>query len=210
MNRSVIGRPAASAAALLPRRAPPPPWTRPALLSALLGATLLSATLLAGAQGAVRASDASVTFAYRVTLIPVTGSVNALSSSGTLDFADLQATRATVRVDLGSLKTGIALRDEHAREALGAAEHPTATFTLNRFDGPTRVAAGQTVTGDASGSFTLNGVTRPLRAPVTLTRSGERLNVRSAFTLRPQEYGVNVRGADQTTSVTVNFTLGAP
>lgn len=155
------------------------------------------------------ATDAQVRFDYRVTLIPVRGTANSLSAATALDFARLDATRATVRVDLASLRTGIALRDRHAREALGTAEHPEAVFTLNRYQGPASIAPGQTVRGEVSGSFLLRGVARPVTAPVTLTRQGERLNVETRFVLQPRDHGVNVRGADQTTTVTARFTLTA-
>jgi polyisoprenoid-binding protein YceI len=155
------------------------------------------------------ATGAQVSFAYRVTLIPVRGTAHALSAATSLDFARLDATRATVRVDLASLKTGIALRDRHAREALGAAEYPGAVFTLNRYQGPASIAPGQTIKGEVSGTFLLRGVARPVTAPVTLTRQGERLNVQTRFTLQPRDHGVNVRGADQTTTVTASFTLAA-
>lgn len=175
----------------------------------------LLALLLGGAAPALapptpfNATDAQVSFAYRVTLIPVKGTAHALSAATSLDFERLDATRATVRVDLASLKTGIALRDRHAREALGAAEHPEAVFTLGRYQGPASIAPGQTVKGEVSGTFSLRGVARPITAPVTLSRQGERLNVQTRFTLQPRDHSVNVRGADQTTTVTASFTLAA-
>lgn len=159
------------------------------------------------AQAPFQAGNASVRFAYRVTLIPVNGTANALSSAVRLNFDDLAATRATVRVDLTSLRTGIGLRDQHAREALGAAEHPEAVFTVTKFSGPDRIAPGQTLGGQVSGAFALKGVTRPLTAPVTLSRAGDTLQVTTEFTIFPQEHGVQVRGADQTTTVRVAFTL---
>lgn len=175
----------------------------PRLTAALL--VLTSAALAGGAP--YTASDAAVQFAYRVTLIPVSGSANALSAATSLDFDDLRATRATVKVDLTSLKTGIGLRDRHAREALGAGEHPQAVFTVTGYSGPARIAPGQTLKGEVRGTFALKGVTRPLTAPVTLSRSGDRLRVETQFTLHPQDHGVSVPGADQTTTVTATFTL---
>lgn len=173
----------------------------------------LLALLLGGAAPALAppvpfsAADAQVTFAYRVTLIPVRGTAHALTATTSLDFGRLDATRATVRVDLSSLRTGIALRDRHAREALGAAEHPAAVFTLNRYQGPGTIAPGQTVQGEVSGTFSLRGVARPVTAPVTLTRQEGRLSVQTRLTVQPRDHGVNVRGADQTTTITASFTL---
>ncbi|WP_189102908.1 YceI family protein [Deinococcus knuensis] len=179
-------------------------------LLAALPLTLAAALVVtAAAQAAtVRVRDGSVGFAYRVTLIPVNGTVNAVQSSDTtLDFAALRRTRTTVTVNLAALKTGIALRDEHAREALDARNFPNASFTLENFSGPERIQDGQAVQGDVTGTFTLRGVPRPLRAPVTLTRRGNSLNVQATFTVNPQAHGVNVKGGDTSTRVTVNLTL---
>ncbi|MGM9320612.1 YceI family protein [Deinococcus aquaticus] len=163
---------------------------------------------MAAAQAVtLRVTDGSVGFAYRVTLIPVNGTVNAVTSDTTLNFTDLPRTRTTVTVNLGALKTGIALRDGHAREALDAAKFPNVSFTLGNFRGPDRIADGQTVMADVTGTFTLRGVSRPLNAPVTLTRRGNTLNVKTAFTVNPQAHGVTVRGGDTSTRVTVNLTL---
>lgn len=165
--------------------------------------------LASAAQAAApySASNATVKFSYRVTLIPVNGDANALSAATTLDFAKLSATRATVKVDLTSLKTGIALRDKHAREALGADEFPQAVFTITGYRGPESIAAGQTLKAEVTGTFALKGVTRPVTAPITLTRTDRALTVNTEFVVRPQEHGVRVTGADQTTTVTAEFTL---
>ncbi|MCD0174684.1 YceI family protein [Deinococcus sp. 14RED07] len=191
------------------RSLPPPrryrvplPVTLPVLLTAALVVTAAAQT------ATVRVRDGSVGFAYRVTLIPVNGTVNAVQSSDTtLDFAALRRTRTTVTVNLAALKTGIALRDEHAREALDARNFPNASFTLENFSGPERLPDGQAVQGDVTGTFTLRGVPRPLKAPVTLTRRGNSLNVKATFTVNPQAHGVNVKGGDTSTRVTVNLTL---
>ncbi|WP_309571250.1 YceI family protein [Deinococcus sp.] len=172
-----------------------------------MAAPALLLSLPALAQAPYRATDATVKFAGRVTLIPVNGTADALSSATSLDFANLNATKAMVSVDLTTLKTGIGLRDQHAKEALGAAEHPQAVFTLNSFTGASSIAAGQTLKGQVTGTFALKGMTKPLTAPVTLTRTGDRLNVSTEFVIHPHEHGVVVRGADQTTTVTVNFSL---
>ncbi|MFK7603005.1 MULTISPECIES: YceI family protein [Deinococcus] len=170
-------------------------------------AALLALATAAQAAAPYTASNATVKFSYRVTLIPVNGDANALSAASTLDFARLSATRATVKVDLTSLKTGIALRDRHAREALGAAEFPQAVFTVTGYRGPDAIAAGQTLKAEVTGTFALKGVTRAVTAPVTLTRTGDTLKVNTEFVIHPQEHGVKVTGADQNTTVTATFTL---
>ncbi len=154
-----------------------------------------------------KASNAKVEFAYKVTLIPVNGTANALTTKTTLDFEQLNKTKATVQVDLNTLKTGIGLRDEHAREALGAKEYPQATFNLLQYSGPQSIAGGQTVKGNVSGNFTFKGVSKPLKAPVTLTRTGNTLLVNTMFNINPQAHGVRVKGGDTKTRVTVTFTL---
>ena len=169
---------------------------------------LLAASLPISAQPlSLSASKASISFAYKVTLIPVNGTANGLSSKTTLRFDQLSETKTTVQVDLSTLKTGIHLRDEHAREALGVKEYPQAIFKLNKFTGPKSIALGQTISGQISGSFSLRGVTLPLNAPVTLTREGETLQVKTMFTINPKAHGVNVKGGDTSTKVTAQFYL---
>ncbi len=180
--------------------------------SAVLGLTLLGLPLLssvATAQGAsyTAAGGAKAHFDYRVTLIPVSGDLGDLSAQASFDPQNLAGASAIITVKLDDLKTGIALRDRHAREALGADQFPNVVFTLKQLSGARSLPEGQIVSATASGLISLKGVERPLTAPIKLTRRGENVEVRTQFKVQPKDHGVVVTGADQTTTLDVSFVL---
>ncbi|WP_424949887.1 YceI family protein [Deinococcus sp.] len=148
-----------------------------------------------------------VEFAYRVTLIPVNGNTPDVQASATADLSHLNSATAQVTVALANLKTGIGLRDRHALDALGAREYPNVSFVLSRLSDAATVADGQSVTLTGEGTFTLRGVTKSLKTPIKLTRQGQQLRVYTTFDIHPQDYGVNVIGADGTTTLKVTFVL---
>lgn len=148
-----------------------------------------------------------VDFAYRVTLVPVNGSTPDVQATAKIDLRRLNSSSAQVTVALANLKTGIGLRDRHALDALGAKEFPNVSFVLSKLSDAATVADGQSVTLTGEGSFTLKGVTKPLKVPIKVTSQGQQLRVNTTFQIRPQDYGVNVIGADGTTTLKVAFVL---
>jgi polyisoprenoid-binding protein YceI len=184
--------------------------TSPARLAiAAAIAASLTVTALASSQRYTVASAAPATasFNFRVTLIPVPGTVNAVKAALNFDPQNLARTSGTVTVDLTKLQTGIELRDEHAKGYLGADKHPNAVFTLSRITGVTRLEIGKTVNATAVGSLALNGISTPLSAPVTLQRTGERVAVTTAFNVALKDHRIEIFGADPLVDVKLNFTL---
>lgn len=164
---------------------------------------------LAAAQSVTytAASGSKARFDYRVTLIPVSGELDGLTATASFDPQNLKGASATITVRLDELKTGIALRDRHAREALGAEQFPNVVFSLERLAGAASLPEGQTVSATASGMLSLKGVAKPLTAPIKLTRRGENVEVKTQFKVQPRDHGVVVTGADQTTTLDVSFVL---
>lgn len=148
-------------------------------------------------------------FNFRVTGIPVPGTVGGVQADVAFRPDDLPQASGKVSVNLGRLQTGIALRDEHARNYLGVQEHPNAVFTLTRIEGVKTLPAGRPVQAFVLGTFTLNGTSVPLRAPVTLTLNGTRkeVSVRTSFDVTFARHHINIPGADPRTEVTVAFRL---
>lgn len=179
---------------------------KPIILSLFLSALAPLATAQATPYRSVPGSG-RIDFAYRVTLIPVNGSTPDVQASANVDLSRLNSSSAQVTVPLVNLKTGIGLRDRHALEALGAKEFPNVSFVLNKLGDAATVADGQSVTLTGEGTFTLKGVTRPLKTQIKLTRQGLQLRVNTSFEIRPQDYGVNVVGADGSTTIRVAFVL---
>ena len=179
------------------------------VLAVSLLSTAITTAVLASSQTYRTSSStpSNVEFNFRVTLIPVPGKVNDLSAKLNFDPKDLSKTSGTVNVNLAKLDTGIGLRDEHARGYIGAEKHPNAIFTLNRIEGVKALEAGKEVKGTAIGSFDLNGIKKPLSAPITLKLEGSKLNVSTAFNVTLQEHKIEIPGADPKVDVKVNFTL---
>lgn len=185
----------------------------------LLGALLLAGLLAAGVYAwrvfhttppAVAVTDAAgvAQFNFRVTGIPVPGVVSGVRAKVLLDPQALAGAHGTVTVDLAKLSTGLALRDEHARNYLGVAAHPVATFTLTGLDGLSTIAPGERKSGFARGTLLLNGRPHVLKAPIDLDFSRPAaLEVATHFNVAFADYAIDIPGADPATDVTAKFRL---
>ena len=177
-------------------------------LTALLAITALGITALAANQNYINnPSTSSAEFNFRVTLIPVPGKINAVSANLNFDPKNISKTSGKVSVNLAKLDTGIGLRDEHARGYLGAEKHPNAVFTLVKITGLNSLEAGKEANATAVGHFDLNGISKPLSAPITLKLQGNRINVSTAFDVTLADHKIEIPGADPKVDVKVNFTL---
>jgi polyisoprenoid-binding protein YceI len=178
-------------------------------LTALLTTTALGLTALAANQpySVTSTPAASAEFNFRVTLIPVPGKVNAVTAALSVDPKNLSKTSGKVSVNLTKLDTGIGLRDEHARGYIGADKHPNAVFTLVKITGATTLEAGKEISATAVGQFDLNGISKPLSAPITLRLEGNRINVSTSFDVTLADHKIEIPGADPKVDVKVNFSL---
>jgi polyisoprenoid-binding protein YceI len=183
------------------------PTIRPLLL-ALFGTALSISALAANTNYKTATSPAATAeFSFSVTFIPIPGRINAVSAALNFDPKNLGKTTGTVSVNLSKLDTGIGLRDEHARGYLGAEKHPNAVFTLSSIGGIKTLEKGKEATGIVIGKFDLNGISKPLSAPITLKFDGTRVNVSTAFKVTLSDHNISIPGADPTVAVKVNFTL---
>jgi polyisoprenoid-binding protein YceI len=114
--------------------------------------------------------------------------------------------QAHFTVDLNTLDTGIALRNEHLRSEgwLNTAKYPSAEFTLTRIVSPTQptpLPDGKTVPVQAEGQLTLHGVTKtiPVAAELTWIKGtqdtarrlpGDLLHIRATFAVELADYGI--------------------
>ncbi len=115
----------------------------------------------------------SVSFTSDAPIELIVGKTNKVSGKISLDETlDLSKPfTATFDVDLASIDTGIALRNEHMRDNfLETAKFPKATFTVKNQPGMTGVLKDkQKVSIKANGDFSLHGVTVKKNVPVDLT-----------------------------------------
>jgi polyisoprenoid-binding protein YceI len=104
---------------------------------------------------------------------------------------------AHIEVRLASLSTGNSTRDSNMRRSfLETDRYPTASFVMTGLTAPPgSLVAGRSVSGRATGTFTLHGVTRTVSPVVTVTRGLDRqgresLHIIAAFTVRLTDYGI--------------------
>jgi cytochrome b561/polyisoprenoid-binding protein YceI len=98
----------------------------------------------------------------------------------------LAASRVRIEIDLGSVQTGDAQRDQMlpSQDWFDAGAHPTAVFEADRFE---RTGADRYI---AQGRLTLRGVTRAVRLPFELKIDGDRARVRGVTSLDRTQFGV--------------------
>lgn len=188
--------------------------TRHVILGALavlaLGAAGVTANAYLGrGPTPITVTDASggATFNFRVTGIPVPGKIDGVTPHLTFSPEDLSRTNGTLTVNLDRLDTGIALRDEHARNYLGVAQHPVATFTVQKLEGAKTIRQGQRLNVTATGLLNLNGIPVPLTAPVTLQYGPDGIAVTTKFNVTFADHHISIPGADPQTDVHVAFRL---
>lgn len=124
----------------------------------------------------------------------ILGSFEEFSGSFSYDPENLEASSASVEVEVASLNSNHAERDKHilSNDFLDAGEYPTATFTSTGFE-PTGENEG-VLTGD----LTLHGETNEIEMPVTLVGEGEdpwggyRAGFEGSTTLTLADYGIDM------------------
>lgn len=149
---------------------------------ASLIAVLMAAVALGpGAPGAGRAAefvvrpggDTKVVFASKASIESFEGKTNKMEGRLTLDPSNPgDSITVHLEVDLASLDTGIAKRNEHMRENhLETAKYPKAVFDGAALRGPAgaRLEPGKPTTFDVEGTFTLHGVSRRIRIQAEVT-----------------------------------------
>ncbi|AKU98539.1 hypothetical protein AKJ09_05203 [Labilithrix luteola] len=96
-----------------------------------------------------------------------------------------------VTVALDGLATGIALRDRHMREKyLEVAKYPTAEFVVPR--GNLQFPKAGAVSGDADGTITIHGVSRPAKIHYTARPGQDGIDVTGATQVKMTDFGINV------------------
>jgi cytochrome b561/polyisoprenoid-binding protein YceI len=116
----------------------------------------------------------------------------------------LDKSRVTVKIDLGSVKTGDEQRDASlpAADWFDTASHPTATFTANRFE---KTGDGRYV---AHGALTLRGVEKPLDLRFRLKITDGAARVSGTASLDRLAFGVGQGEWQATDSVPAKVAVG--
>jgi len=164
-------------------------------------ASLMAATMLAGASHAADAPAAAKPAAARYAQAAGTGKLNfsfvqaGAESQGafrqfatelTWDAANPAAGNLKVTVQVGTLDTQDKDRDDALRgaELFDTKSHPTAQYVASSF---AKLANGGL---EAVGKLTLRGVTRDLRLPLTIKPNANGVELSGDVTIKRLEFGV--------------------
>ncbi len=168
---------------------------------------LLAFMFLAGASGPAKAEpflvragkENKVVFVSRASMESFEGKTNRLEGTIDVNPANLgDSITVHLEVDMASLETGLPMRNKHMRENhLETAKYPKAIFEGAAVRGPAGAAleAGKTKTFDVEGTFTLHGVSRRLRIPISAAYApqpkGGRISFQTTFPVLLADYQIS-------------------
>lgn len=155
-----------------------------------------------GAEFVVKPGGANkVVFTSKASIESFEGKTNRLEGRLTLDPSALGDSFAVhLEVDMASLDTGIAKRNQHMRENhLETAKYPKAIFDGATVLGPSgggRLEPGKPSTFDVEGTFTLHGVSRRLRIKAEATyapggKNGATIAFQTTFPVTLADYQIS-------------------
>lgn len=168
---------------------------------------------------ALKGRDAQVTFTSDAPLEYIKGTSSAVIGYAVAgEGGELLAGEFHLPVE--SLDTGIPMRNQHLQSArwLNAGEHPNVVFQIAQTTGVTLAKASETFTTyDVTlvGDMTINGVTREMSIPATVTRMpeseatkarfpGDLLAIRCSYPIDLSDFGVGVEDSAITAGKVAN------
>jgi len=168
----------------------------------LLGLTVAAVLLLSNANATdnykIDPAHTSVGFSVRhMGVSNVKGHFDEFVGSLVVDKGSVQEASATIQVK--SVNTGIEKRDNHLRTAdfFEAAKYPEITFKTKRVE----KSGDQTI---LIGDFTMRGVTKEVRLPVTLSgpvkdpQGNTRIGLEAKTTVNRKDYGMKFNAVMET------------
>jgi polyisoprenoid-binding protein YceI len=186
--------------------------------------------LLAGIAGAALAAPQTfdfkdpkgvnnATFKLDAPLEAINGNATGISGTVTFDPADPAATKGKIVVAAKSLHVGNPMQQGHmiSDKWLDAAKYPEITFEAKELKNVK--TTGDTTTADATGTFTLKGISKEITAPVKLTYlkdklgqrvpnlKGDLLVIRSTFTISRKDFGIMPGQMEEKVSDAIELTL---
>ena len=175
-------------------------------LAALVGLTAVAAQATDFEVSTSPLSTASYT--SDADLETISGTSVQVSGTIATDLKDPSKTSGSFSIPVTSLLSGVPMRDEHmaGKDWLNAAEFPNITFAIKslKLKGDNKaLTAGSSVQADATGDFTLHGVTKTITIPVRASYreiaagqvyglEGNILRIETSFSIKLSDYGVNI------------------
>ncbi|MES2706883.1 MAG: YceI family protein [Verrucomicrobiota bacterium] len=159
-------------------------------------------------------------FVLDAPLEAIGGNANGVSGTLTIDPAKPEATKGSIVVDAKTLSVENAMMKTHMLGAdwMDVEKNPTITFTVGSLSDVKKT--GDTVTATVNGKFSLKGVEKEISVPAKVTllpdklgaRTGGKLKgdllvVRTEFTIKRSDYGINPKAPTDKVSDEIKVTL---
>lgn len=162
----------------------------------LLGTIAAAVLMLGSSRGeaaalrfAVQPGKSQAAYVSRTQLGEFRGDTNVVGGEILFDPQDLSRLRLSVSVDLRSLKSDNAKRDQHMYDQLlEVARFPSATLTAGELRAGSPGAADRQ--GMLVGTLKLHGVERIVRVPIRFALDGRTLRGEGAFTINLTDFGM--------------------
>jgi polyisoprenoid-binding protein YceI len=165
-------------------------------LMALLGALAVAPALLAQSKTYDIKPRAASTAEFHAedTYDSFDGKTNEVSGTIVADPGKPAAASVAISIDMGSLDTGVALRNKEMRDLyLQTSKFPTATFKSVSVAGPASIAVGTPADVNVTGDLTLHGVTKRMTIPVHVALVADgRLHATTNFKVKMPDFGIHV------------------
>ena len=149
----------------------------------------------------------------------ISGSASGVSGTVSFDPANPAATTGKIVVDAKTLMVPNAMMKDHlhGEQWMDTAKHGEITFEAKSLKSVK--TQGDVTTADATGTFTLKGVSKEITVPVKFTylkdklgqrlpnMKGDLLVIRSTFTVKRADYGINPAAPQDKVSDEIELTL---
>lgn len=150
----------------------------------------------------------------------INGSASGVSGTVSFDPANPGATTGKIVVSTASLQVPNSMMKEHLHGAqwMDVAKYPEITFEAKSLKNVK--TQGDNTTADATGTFTVRGVSKEITVPVKLTylkgklaqrtngqAQGDLLVVRANFSIQRADYGINPAAPADKVAETIDLTL---
>jgi len=189
--------------------------------------TLAAIAIAAAAQAGPQSFDFkdpkgvnNAVFRLDAPLEAINGTAGGISGAITYDVEQPESLSGRIEIEARSLTVPNPLMQEHLHgdQWMDVARYPRITFECTRVSNVK--SSGNKVTADVTGRMTIRGETRELTVPVNFTylkdklsartngqMEGDLLVVRSAFTIKRADFGINPQAPEDKVAEEIELTL---
>jgi polyisoprenoid-binding protein YceI len=160
----------------------------------------------------------TILFKTDAPLESINGTANGISGTVSYDPANPAATKGKIIVSANSLHVGNPMQKEHLHSDkwLDVTKYPEISFEISSLKNVK--TENNVTTADATGTFSLHGVSKEITVPVKLTylkdrlkartgKEGDLLVIRSNFTIKRGDFGINKGTFEDKVSDDIELTL---